>query len=218
MNIYTSIGKIQKEVNNNPKQKDLQINRITPPRLNLDNRDCSLGLDNIGSSFNMNAILQCLAHIKRISEHILNYREMGIFKDKNKFKLSEAFSEVLWEIWFPSDPNKKSFCPHRFKDVLSEINPLFAPLTVNDAKDMLIFILEQLHIELNQSKEENLNLIMPEYMNPMNHQEVLQCFLTEFTKKYKSVISNYFYGSNLSIKFCQGCKISKYSYQYFPKK
>ena len=95
------------------------------------------------------------------------------------------------------------------------MNPLFAPTAANDAKDLLIYFIEQMHTELNQSKEENLNLIMPDTMNPMNHQEVLQCFLIEFTKKYKSVFSNYCYGSNLSITFCHGCKISKYSYQCF---
>ena len=72
-----------------------------------------------------------------------------------------------------------------------------------------------MHSELNQSKEENLNIIMPEIMKPMNYEEVLQFFLTEFTKKYKSVFSHYFFGSNLSITFCQGCHLTKYSYQNF---
>ena len=162
----------------------------------------------------MNATLQCLTHIKRITEHILNYRESGALKDTKKFRLSEAYSEVASEIW-KEHPKKSSFSPNKFKTVLGEMNPLFAPTAANDAKDLLIYFIEQMHTELNQSKEENLNLIMPETMNPMNYREVLTCFITEFTKKYKSVFSHYCYGSNLSITYCQGCGISKYSYQCF---
>ena len=200
-----------------PPKPPIIVNPFIPPgkpRINLDNREYSLGLDNVGATCYMNATLQCLTHIKRITEHILNYRDSGALKDTKKFRLSEAYSEVAWEIW-REDAKKQSFSPNKFKAVLGEMNPLFAPTAANDAKDLLIYFIEQMHTELNQSKEENLNLIMPETMNPMNHQEVLNCFLTEFTKKYKSVFSNYFYGSNLSITNCHGCGISKYSYQCF---
>ena len=184
-------------------------------RINLDNRDYSLGLDNVGATCFMNATLQCLAHIKRITEYVLNYRRLGKLKDTKQYRLSDAYSEVLWEIWLPQDKSKKSFSPNRFKEVLGQMILLFAPTAVNDAKDLLIFFIEQMHTELNQTIETNTNLVMPDNMNPMNHQEVLECFIREFTKKYKSVFSNYFYGSNVSITFCNGCRISKYSYQFF---
>ena len=184
-------------------------------RINLDNRDYSLGLDNVGATCFMNATLQCLAHIKRITEYVLNYRRLGKLKDTKQYRLSDAYSEVLWEIWLPQDKSKKSFSPNRFEEVLGQMILLFAPTAVNDAKDLLIFFIEQMHTELNQTIETNTNLVMPDNMNPMNHQEVLECFIREFTKKYKSVFSNYFYGSNVSITFCNGCRISKYSYQFF---
>ena len=160
-------------------------------RINLDNREYSLGLDNVGATCYMNATLQCLAHIKRITEHVLNYKRLGKLKDTKKTRLSEAYSEVVWEIWLPKDKSKKSFAPDRFKQVLGEMNSLFAPTAANDAKDLLIYFIEQMHTELNQTEETNTNLVMPDNMNPMNHQEVLECFIREFTKKYKSVFSNY---------------------------
>ena len=184
-------------------------------RINLDNRDYSLGLDNVGATCFMNATLQCLAHIKRITEYVLNYRRLGKLKDIKQYRLSDAYSEVLWEIWLPQDKSKKSFSPNRFKEVLGEMNSLFAPTAANDAKDLLIYFIEQMHNELNQTEETNTNLVMPDNMNPMNHQEVLECFIREFSKKYKSVFSNYCYGSNVSMTFCNGCRITKYSYQCF---
>ena len=62
----------------------------------------------------MNATLQCLTHIKRITEHILNYRDSGALKDTKKYRLSEAYSEVAWEIW-REDAKKQSFSPNKFK-------------------------------------------------------------------------------------------------------
>ena len=197
------------------KEKKEKEEKEKRERINLDNREYSLGLDNVGATCYMNANLQCLAHIKRITEHVLNYKRLGKLKDTKKTRLSEAYSEVVWEIWLPKDKSKKSFAPDRFKQVLGEMNSLFAPTAANDAKDLLIYFIEQMHTELNQTEETNTNLVMPDNMNPMNHQEVLECFIREFTKKYKSVFSNYCYGSNVSITFCNGCRISKYSYQCF---
>ena len=197
------------------KEKKEREEKEKRERINLDNRDFSLGLDNVGATCYMNATLQCLAHIKRITEHVLNYRKLGKLKDTKKCRLSEAYSEVVWEIWLPQNKSKKSFSPNRFKEVLGEMNSLFAPTAANDAKDLLIYFIEQMHNELNQTEETNTNLVMPDNMNPMNHQEVLECFIREFSKKYKSVFSNYCYGSNVSMTFCNGCRITKYSYQCF---
>ena len=188
---------------------------IKKPRITLDGRDCSLGLDNVGATCYMNATLQCLAHLKRITEHIINYREDGKVKDEKKYRLCEAYSEVVCSIWLPKDKTKKSFAPDRFKRILGDMNSLFAPTAANDAKDLLIYFIEQMHSELNVTSETNLNLIMPDDMNPMDHQQVLKCFVEEFMKKYNSVFSHYCYGSNVSVTNCNGCGVQKFSYQCF---
>ena len=206
--------------NNNPKKtekpKPPELKPIIKkPRITLDGRDCSLGLDNVGATCYMNATLQCLAHLKRITEHIINYREDGKVKDEKKYRLCEAYSEVVCSIWLPKDKTKKSFAPDRFKRILGDMNSLFAPTAANDAKDLLIYFIEQMHSELNVTSETNLNLIMPDDMNPMDHQQVLKCFVEEFMKKYNSVFSNYCYGSNVSVTNCNGCGVQKFSYQCF---
>ena len=162
----------------------------------------------------MNATLQCLAHIKRISEHILNYKKNNKFNDSKKYRLSSAYAEVVEGIWLPKN-NEKSFAPYDFKETLGRMNALFAPTAANDAKDLLIYLIEQMHNELNKSKETNLAIIMPDDMDPTNQQQVLACFGSEFMKKYNSIFSHYFYGSNVSMTFCFGCGIVKYSYQCF---
>ena len=177
-------------------------------------KDSSLGLDNVGATCYMNATLQCLAHIKIISEHIINYKRNGKLEDNGKFKLSRVYADVLEGIWFPKE-NQKSYSPNNFKNILGKMNSLFAPTAANDAKDLLIYLIEQMHNELNKSKEKNMILIMPQNMDPTNQQVVLGCFANEFMKKYNSIFSAYCYGSNISITKCFGCGICKYSCQCF---
>ena len=183
------------------------------PRIKIE-KDSSLGLDNVGATCYMNATIQCLAHIKRVSNHIINSRENGELKDTKKYQLTSVYADVLKGIWFPEN-NAKSFAPNKFKKTIGIMNPLFAPTAANDAKDLLIFLIEQMHNELNKSKEKNMCLIMPDDMDPTNQQQVLECFGVEFMKKYDSIFSHCFYGSNVSMTCCFGCNIIKYSYQCF---
>lgn len=162
----------------------------------------------------MNATLQCLAHIKIIAEHMINYKASKFSKDKEKYKLSSAFADVVEGIWLPKE-NEKSFAPSKFKEILGKMNSLFAPTAANDAKDLLIYLIEQMHNELNKSKEKNLSIIMPDDLDPTNQRQVLQCFILEFSNKYQSIFSDYFYGTNLSMTHCYGCNIIKFSYQCF---
>jgi len=192
--------------------RDIAKKKLTP-RITIE-KDVSLGLDNVGATCYMNATLQCLAHIKKISDHIVNYKRNKKFTDAKKYKLTKAYAEVVNGIWFPEE-GKRSFAPNEFKKVIGEMNSLFAPTAANDAKDLLIFLIEQMHNELNKTKETNLALIMPDNMDPTNQQQVFQCFAQEFTKKYNSVFSTYCYGSNTSMTLCHGCNIAKYSFQCF---
>jgi len=192
--------------------RDIAKKKLTP-RITIE-KDVSLGLDNVGATCYMNATLQCLAHIKKISDHIVNYKRNKKFTDAKKYRLTKAYAEVVNGIWFPEE-GKRSFAPNEFKKVIGEMNSLFAPTAANDAKDLLIFLIEQMHNELNKTKETNLALIMPDNMDPTNQQQVFQCFAQEFTKKYNSVFSTYCYGSNTSMTLCHGCNIAKYSFQCF---
>ena len=106
-----------------------------------------------------------------------------MISDKKKFQLTEAYSEVVNGIWFPKE-GQRSFKPNKFREVIGKINPLFAPIVKNDPKDLLIFLIEQMHNELNKTQEKDLALIMPDNMDPTNQQQVFQCFAQEFTKKY----------------------------------
>ena len=115
--------------------------------------------------------------------------------------------------------NKKSYSPYSFKDVLSKENPLFAGIAANDSKDLINFLLERFHQELNVAKNENINNNDPNSNpNPQDQSDeqlMLKLFLDDMREKFDSPISNLFYGILETKSQCQGCNIIKFNFQVY---
>ena len=91
----------------------------------------------------MNADLQCLSNIPRLRNYFLKHKT----KIRNK-KLSSSLLTVFENLW----ENKSINCyePTQFKNIISEMNPLFQGIQANDSKDLILFILQTIHDELNK--------------------------------------------------------------------
>ena len=77
---------------------------------------------------------------------------------------------------------------------VNNMNPLFKKGEAGDAKDFIIFILEQMHKELKKSIKDNLGYInnqMP--LNQYDQINTLNNFFQEFTNE-TSIISDLFFG------------------------
>ena len=173
-----------------------------------------IGLNNIGATCYMNATLQCLSNTKKLTDYFLNDFKNG---DPNKIMTNEYY-KVIKNLW-NRDNNKKPYSPNSFKEVLSKENPLFAGIAANDSKDLINFLLERFHQELNViNKNINININNNNIqMNPdqTNEQMMLKLFLDEFTEKFNSPISNLFYGIIETKSQCKGCNIIKFNFQVF---
>ena len=195
-----------KELNPKKKRKTSQhqilINIVSP---------CSNGLENVGATCYMNATLQCMAHIKRVTYYFLNpENKNNILSDKYKYKLSNAYLKVLQNLWLNN--NIKYYSPDNFKAVISEMNPLFAGIQANDSKDLVLFLMETMHNELNNAKKinsSNQNLVF----NQTNYEESFKIFSQFFINNYKSIISDQFYGMYNSMMQCLNCKILTHNIQ-----
>ena len=76
---------------------------------------------------------------------------MKLKKNKENNRLSFALAEVIKNLWVNLD--KRFYPPENFKNVISEINPIFKGRAANDPKDLILFLLENIHNELNINKE-----------------------------------------------------------------
>ena len=169
-----------------------------------------IGLNNIGATCYMNASLQCLSNTKELTEFFLNN-----YKDKNKKKhiITYEYYELIKNLWNEKN-NNKPYSPYSFKDVLSQENELFAGIQANDSKDLINFLIERLHQELNVIKEKNNNENFYQ-INQLNENEALQFFLKDFTSSFNSIISKLFYGILETKSQCKGCNMIKFNFQLY---
>ena len=170
--------------------------------------DGIIGLQNVGATCYMNATLQCFSNIERLRVYFLDNKSK-IKNEKNK--LSSSLLTIFENLW--EQPNITYYVPQEFKDVISEMNPLFKGIQANDAKDLILFILETIHNELN---EVNNSIIgNNNYVNPLDYNSVFVNFSTFFKKNYNSIISNLFYGMNNSMMTCCTCQRTVHNVQCF---
>jgi len=170
------------------------------------------GLQNIGQTCYMNSTIECLSNIQKLTDVLLN--KYGTF-DISKKPLTSTYSNLLFELFFSEE---KYISPDVFKKVIGELNPLFQGMHAADAKDLLFFMIETLHHELNPEIN---NIFKPKKSfyqlekESQNEGIMLQNFIIDFNSKNKSIISDIFYGIIRSKMTCKGCGITKYSFQTF---
>ena len=172
-----------------------------------------VGLNNIGATCYMNATLQCLSNTKKLTEYFLNS-----FTQKENQIMSNEYYKLLLDLW-DRNKNNKSFSPNSFKEVLSKENPLFKGIAANDSKDLINFLIERFHSELNVKNINNINNINnnDNYItqDQTNEQNMYNIFLQEFKENYNSPISDLFYGIIEIKSQCKVCQILKYNFQIF---
>ena len=191
---------------NNKKRKDYQVIEVKPNK--EDKKETILiGLNNIGATCYMNATLQCLSNTDKLTNYFLNK-----YKPNNNKIISNEYYEVIKNLWNRNN-NHGSYSPNDFKIKLSEENPLFAGIAANDSKDLITFLIERFHKELNTIN--NNNEINYNPIDQLDEQKMLNLFSKEFEMNYNSIISQLFYGLLETKAQCQKCKNIKYNFQIY---
>jgi ubiquitin C-terminal hydrolase len=94
------------------------------------------------------------------------------------------------------------------------MNPLFAGIQANDSKDLVLFMLETMHNELNEPKK-NVQNNAGEIPNQYDFKTTFNIFRLYFTKNFNSIISNIFYGMYNSMMTCLNCKVTTHNVQCY---
>ena len=183
------------------------------------------GLSNVGLTYYMNSTLQCLLHIPELNDYFINkyLKESEKLnkinkKAETKGKLSKEYylvvKGVCEDIINPKSFNySSSFSPKSFNNTLSRLNTQFAQFEANDSKDLLLYLFQTIHEELNYLGEEKLNRIPK--CNQSNEQESFNFFKKVNCNLNLSIISYLFYGILKSTTTCSRCKSLLYNFQYF---
>ena len=173
------------------------------------------GMQNIGQTCYMNATIQVLSNISMLSNYLLKRYIQNSFDIENQTLVS-AYSSLLYELYFPQE-KQKYISPNIFKEIIGFLNPLFKGMHAADAKDLIFFMIEKMHQELNPIKQQiNTNIdFAQQEINSRNEKLMFQLFINDFQQKNKTILSDIFYGITRSIMTCNKCTITKYSFQTF---
>ena len=172
------------------------------------------GLKNFGNSCYINAVLQCLIHIRQIIIHFLNPQK---FKIDERTRLSRSFYNLLNHFYLKNDIsnsiNNENILEDLFNfcQIVNIMNSNFSPYVPNDAKDFLIFFIGKIHEELNLKNKDS-----PKLTNIIKKNDPLLSFLSYFTRNYHSIISDLFNWTNQIMRTCSKCHTKILSYQTFP--
>ena len=212
-----------------PDQQIIQPPYVLPPEYLFH----ITGLYNIGSTCYMNATLQCLLHVSPLISYFIRVYP----KDKDKLeklnesifskgKISEAFFEIIKSI-SEAGKNKKNtqnnpyqnynksndaVSPEIFQKTVGKYNPQFQNLEANDSKDLILYLLQVMHQELNYYTKNN---AFTGYPNQFDRNNTFLAFINSYDATNFSIISDLFYGTSENTTKCLSCEKFIYNFQKF---
>ncbi|XP_006592791.1 ubiquitin carboxyl-terminal hydrolase 8 isoform X2 [Glycine max] len=110
------------------------------------------GLQNLGNTCFMNSSLQCLAHTPKLVDYFLEDYIREINHDNPlgmNGEIALAFGDLLRKLWAPG---ASPVSPRIFKSKLARFAPQFSGFNQHDSQELLAFLLDGLHEDLNRVK------------------------------------------------------------------
>ena len=170
------------------------------------------GLQNIGATCYMNAVLQCFYNVKFLTEELKKYQIIP------GMVITWAYKDVINQL---SSSDSNPGVPILFKNIISA-NPLFRGIQANDCKDLILYFLENIENELTFKNyicqdQRYINRIkkISQNNNDCEYDRELRNIITIFDQSHKSIISDLFYGFKSQLLECTKCHTKLNNYHIF---
>ncbi|KAF6162918.1 hypothetical protein GIB67_021067 [Kingdonia uniflora] len=170
------------------------------------------GLLNLGNTCFMNSAIQCLVHTPEFARYFredyhpdINVRNpLGM-----EGKLALAFGELLRKLWAPG---RTPIAPRPFKANLARFAPQFSGYNQHDSQELLAFLLDGLHEDLNRVKDRP--YVESRDANGRPDEEVADEYWANHIARNDSIIVDVCQGQYKSTLVCPVC--GKFSVTFDP--
>ena len=173
----------------------------------------------------MNSVLQCLLHVSELIYYFLNVypKDCILLKENNndistQGNISKVFYELIISVYPEKDKNNKkdkisdSVSPENFHKIIGSYNHQFKNLEANDSRDLILYLMQSMHSELNYYSK---NKAVEGTPNNYDRINTFGFFMLSYDIQNFSIISNLFYGTYEITTKCNKCQNYLYNYQKF---
>lgn len=163
------------------------------------------GIQNLGNTCFMSSSIQCLSNTFPLSKYFLDEKYKQEINTENVLgtggKLAVQFARLLNELWNEESP---VVTPWSFKKIVGNFQPMFSGFAQHDSAELLSFVLDGLHEDLNRVKSK------PYYEMPDLKKGTSEIKCAELSWKYhllrnQSLIVDMMQGQYKSTLCCPKC-------------
>ena len=181
----------------------------------VDTRNGLVGLVNIGNTCYMNSALQCLSNCEYLTKYFLSEYYKRELNTASKYgsggEIAKSYDALLIKLW---KETKKYINPLEFfKTFVSHVKS-FADSSQHDSHEMLIYLLEKLHEDLNRNKEK-VYIELNEKGDDEDDISACNRWWETHQKRDNSIIMDLFSGQYKSTLRCPYCDRVSITYDQF---
>ena len=162
-----------------------------------------LGLKNIGTYY-LNPTIQCLCHLLSMKHNLQNKNLIFNKTNNRNSPLTKEFYILINNLWKYSNDGNNYYNPESFKKKINEMNHIFQDTSENDIEDLIVFLYNTMHNEINNKKK-----------NIQNNSQIkddLQNFRQKYYSDNSSFIIDTFYFEKKISNLCLKCGYNNISY------
>lgn len=173
------------------------------------------GLSNIGNTCFMNSALQCLSNTPPLTNYILNDNYINDINVNNPLgmhgEIAKTYADLIKNLWSGSN---STYIPREFKMAVGRFAPQFSSYSQQDCQELMAFLLDGLHEDLNRIKEKPYIEIKNEI--ELRPDEVVAAeSWSNYRKRNDSIVVDTFHALLKSTLVCPECDLVSVTFDPF---
>uniref|UniRef100_A0A3Q2C9H0 Ubiquitin carboxyl-terminal hydrolase 32 n=1 Tax=Cyprinodon variegatus TaxID=28743 RepID=A0A3Q2C9H0_CYPVA len=162
------------------------------------------GLSNLGNTCFMNSSIQCVSNTKPLSDYFLSGRHLYELNRTNPIgmrgHMAKCYGDLVMELW---SGTQKSVAPLKLRWTIAKYAPRFNGFQQQDSQELLAFLLDGLHEDLNRVHEKPYVELKDSDGRP--DWEVASEAWENHLRRNRSIVVDLFHGQLKSQVKCKTC-------------